>query len=67
VDLRINGQQLTVPETILTIKDLIHHFKLENRTIMVERNQVILRREDHVKTTVLDGDTIELVQFVGGG
>ncbi|MBW3114482.1 MULTISPECIES: sulfur carrier protein ThiS [Bacillaceae] len=67
MELKINGQLVTVPDTIFTIEDLIHHFKLKNRTIMVEQNHTILRREEHEKATVENGDTIELVQFVGGG
>lgn len=67
MELRINGQLVTVPDTIMTIDDLIHHFNLKNRTIMVEQNHTILRKEVHEKATVENGDTIELVQFVGGG
>jgi sulfur carrier protein len=67
VEVRINGQLVTVPDTVTTINDLIHHFKLKNRTIMVEKNHTILRAYEHGKATVENGDTIELVQFVGGG
>ncbi|KPL60027.1 sulfur carrier protein ThiS [Rossellomorea vietnamensis] len=67
MELRINGQLVTVPDTITTIEDLLDHFKLKNRTIMVEQNHTILRKEEHVKSPVENGDSIELVQFVGGG
>jgi sulfur carrier protein len=67
VELRINGQMVTVPDTISTIADLIHYFKLENRVIIVEQNQNILKRDEHEKAELNKGDTIELVQFVGGG
>ncbi|TMU87372.1 sulfur carrier protein ThiS [Bacillus sp. BHET2] len=67
MELRINGQLVTVPDTTLTINDLIYHYKLENRMIIVEQNQTILEKEEHGKTKVKNGDTIELVQFVGGG
>ena len=67
MELRINGQLVTVPDTTLTINDLIYHYKLENRMIIVEQNQTILEKEEHGKTKVQDGDHIEIVQFVGGG
>ncbi|PFG06246.1 sulfur carrier protein ThiS [Bacillus sp. es.034] len=67
MELRINGQPVTVPDTVTTIDDLIHHYKLRNRTIMVEKNHIILRAYEHEEATVENGDTIELVEFVGGG
>ncbi|MGM0854104.1 MAG: sulfur carrier protein ThiS [Bacillota bacterium] len=65
--LRINGQMVTVPESISTVLELIHHFNLENRMIIVEQNQNILEKQEHEITEVKNGDILELVQFVGGG
>ncbi|PFA62179.1 thiamine biosynthesis protein ThiS [Bacillus sp. AFS015802] len=67
MEVKINGQLVTVPDNVMTIDDLVHHFKLKNRTVMVEHNHIILRTNEHEKVTVANGDTIELVQFVGGG
>ncbi|RBP08034.1 sulfur carrier protein ThiS [Rossellomorea aquimaris] len=67
MELRINGQLVTVPESISTVVELIHHFNLENRMIIVEQNQTILEKQEHEITKVKNGDNIELVQFVGGG
>lgn len=35
--------------------------------IAVERNGSIVKRNDYDKTVLQDGDTVEIVQFVGGG
>lgn len=35
--------------------------------IAVERNGSIIKRNDYDKTVLQDGDTVEIVQFVGGG
>ena len=35
--------------------------------IAVERNGSIVKRSDYDKTVLQDGDTVEIVQFVGGG
>ncbi|MFI8574190.1 sulfur carrier protein ThiS [Rossellomorea aquimaris] len=67
MELRINGQLVTVPESITTVLELIHHFNLENRMIIVEQNQTILEKKEHKTTKVKHGDILELVQFVGGG
>ncbi|WRP04721.1 sulfur carrier protein ThiS [Rossellomorea aquimaris] len=67
MELRINGQLVTVPESISTVLELIHHFNLENRMIIVEQNQTILEKKEHEITKVKNGDILELVQFVGGG
>ena len=67
MELRINGQLVTVPESITTVVELIHHFNLENRMIIVEQNQTILEKQEHEITKVKNGDILELVQFVGGG
>ncbi|MGM0865088.1 MAG: sulfur carrier protein ThiS [Bacillota bacterium] len=67
MELRINGQLVTVPESISTVLELIHHFNLENRMIIVEQNQTILEKQEHKITKVENGDILELVQFVGGG
>ncbi|NMH70152.1 sulfur carrier protein ThiS [Bacillus sp. RO3] len=67
MELRLNGQLVTVPETIRTIADLIHHLKSVNRLIIVEQNGIILEKGHHETAEVKNGDTIELVQFVGGG
>ncbi|MCP3740118.1 sulfur carrier protein ThiS [Rossellomorea sp. BNER] len=65
--LRINGEFVTVPSTITTITDLIEHFEINNRVVIVEHNDTILEKQDHSGAKVSDGDIIELVQFVGGG
>jgi sulfur carrier protein len=65
--LRINGEFVTVPSRITTITDLIEHFEINNRVVIVEHNDTILEKQDHSGAKVSDGDIIELVQFVGGG
>jgi len=67
VNLQINGEQVTVPETIKTISDLIDHFNIKNPVFIVEHNENILEKDDHDQTTIQAGDKIEFVQFVGGG
>ncbi|WP_261133604.1 sulfur carrier protein ThiS [Bacillus sp. Marseille-Q3570] len=67
MQLQINGEMVTVPESVQHISDLIEHFKLEKRVLMIEHNESILEKDHHPKTELKDGDKIEIVQFVGGG
>jgi thiamine biosynthesis protein ThiS len=40
---------------------------IDPRTIVVERNGTVLRREQLGTEPLCDGDRLELVRFVGGG
>jgi len=50
-----------------TLLDLLETLGLDPRTVVVELNREIVRRPRLGETEVAEGDTIELVHFVGGG
>ena len=50
-----------------TVFDLVESVGLDPDAIVVEHNAVVLERERYDDTTLTDGDTLELVRFVGGG
>ena len=64
--LTVNGEshRLGAPATAL---DLLEQLGLDPRGVVVELNRRIVRRTDLTATALADGDTIELVHFVGGG
>jgi len=62
----VNGAPRQIPAP-LTLAGLLAHLGLDPRTVVVERNRVIVRRPDLDATPVAEGDVIELVHFVGGG
>jgi sulfur carrier protein len=66
VAVRINGDAREVPGG-LTVGALLAHLGLDPRGVVVERNGVILRRDDLPRAGVEPGDAYELVHFVGGG
>lgn len=51
----------------LTVSELLARLQIDARRVAVERNLVVLKRETFDRTTVADGDEIEIVNFVGGG
>jgi len=67
MNLRINSEDVHIPETITTVTMLVEHFKLKSPFVIVEHNHEIIERDLHAATRIADGDVIELVQFVGGG
>lgn len=66
IEVSINGEPRDVPAG-LTVDLLLAHLDLDPRTVVVEHNRDILRREALAATAVHPGDTLELVHFVGGG
>lgn len=67
MNITVNGDRLTVPDQIRVVKDLLQHFELTDRIVMVELNQEVIDHSAHNTQTILDGDQLQLVQFVGGG
>lgn len=62
----INGAPRQVPVEV-PLSQLLAHLQLDPRTVVVERNGQIVRRDAMDATAVASGDRIELVHFVGGG
>jgi thiamine biosynthesis protein ThiS len=62
----VNGEERRLARE-LSLSDLLAHLELDPRAVVVELNKQIVRRPALDETTVRDGDTIELVHFVGGG
>ena len=67
-DLRIivNGADRQVPAPA-TLADLLDQLSLDPRQVVVELNREIVRRARLAEVTLADGDSVELVHFVGGG
>jgi len=66
IAVRVNGRDREVPSG-LTVHGLLEHLELEPGLVVVERNRAILDRERYDEVEVREGDTLELVHFVGGG
>ncbi len=66
ITVTLNGEARQVPGG-LTVSDLLAHLNLHDRSVVVERNREIIRRDEYAEVAIDAGDTIELVHFVGGG
>jgi thiamine biosynthesis protein ThiS len=66
IRVHLNGEDRDVPAG-LTVRGLLESLELEPRLVVVERNREILSRTRYDEVEVHEGDTLELVHFVGGG
>lgn len=64
--IKLNGDpyELAAP---LTISDLLTRLDIDPRRVAVERNFLVVKRAAYGSTQVVEGDEIEIVNFVGGG
>lgn len=66
IRIRLNGEERSVPAG-LSVAGLLDRVGVDRREVVVERNREILRRDELEAFDVEEGDTLELVHFVGGG
>lgn len=62
----VNGKTLTCGDH-LTVHDLLKEMGLVPETVIVERNAGFVQRSAYQTTIVSEGDSLEFIQFVGGG
>lgn len=62
----VNGAALEVAEGV-SVAALLEQLELDGRKVAVERNEEIVVRSTYRTTTLLPGDRIEIVHFIGGG
>jgi thiamine biosynthesis protein ThiS len=51
----------------LTVAELLAQLDIDARRVAVEHNLVVLKRHAFDATIVREGDSVEIVNFVGGG
>ena len=62
----LNGEERAL-EDGRTVADLLDELRLGGRRVAVELNRDIVPTAEYASRTIREGDTIEIVQFVGGG
>ncbi len=66
IQVRLNGKERDVTAG-QTVRALLESLDLHPSLVVVELNREILARDAYGDVPVKEGDTIELVHFVGGG
>lgn len=64
--IHINGEPKDVPAP-LNLGELVAHLQLAPERLAIELNREVVRRAAWPETEMREGDTIEIVHFVGGG
>jgi sulfur carrier protein len=64
--LTLNGQAREIAIGV-TLSELLASLQLADKLVLVERNGDAVARADFAVTTLIEGDTLEIVRMVGGG
>jgi thiamine biosynthesis protein ThiS len=66
VTIQLNGEAFEVrgPVTISALLDLLD---IDSRSVAVEHNLIVVKRDAYGRITVNDRDQVEIVNLVGGG
>jgi thiamine biosynthesis protein ThiS len=65
MEIQINGESRTVEP--MSLLELLGTLDINPARVAVERNRDIVPKREYETTLLADGDTLEIVQFVGGG
>ena len=63
---QINGQEYTLPKGT-TLLDFLAEKKAPVPAVVVEYNKEVLLKGEYEGIVLQDGDTLEVVQIIGGG
>ncbi|MEG2429045.1 MAG: sulfur carrier protein ThiS [Oscillospiraceae bacterium] len=64
--MKINGELINLKNNI-TITDLLLEKGYNQKRVAIELNGTIIKKSEFDTTTLSDKDTLEIVNFVGGG
>jgi thiamine biosynthesis protein ThiS len=62
----LNGQKKVIPDGI-TVLGLLEHLNIQQQRVAVERNEEIVKKALYAETVIGEGDSLEVVSFMGGG
>ena len=62
----LNGDRHELPRS-MTVAELLAHLDIDGRRVAVEHNEVVIKRARYPEVQVVEGDVVEVVNFVGGG
>ena len=65
MNITTNGEAISIEP--LSVEDYLVSLGIDPRRVAVELNRDILPKTQYQQTVLKDGDTLEIVHFVGGG
>ncbi len=64
--LKVNGDTIEVAKDA-SVRELLEKLGIEPAGVAVEVNLSIVKKSEYVNVRLNEGDTVEIVNFVGGG
>ena len=62
----LNGAPKEISD-VRTLQQLLDHLQIPNGRVACELNLKIIRRALYAETPLQEGDTVEIIQAIGGG
>jgi thiamine biosynthesis protein ThiS len=62
----LNGERYELDEP-LSVAALLARLEIDPRRVAIEHNLTIIKRQTFTDVVIGEGDTLEIVNFVGGG
>ena len=62
----LNGERYELDEPI-SVAGLLARLEIDPRRVAIEHNLEIIKRQTFTDVVIGEGDTLEIVNFVGGG
>ncbi len=66
MNINLNGENKEVHADI-TVRGLLEHLGIQHQRVAVELNESIVKKDTYESTAIKDGDSLEVVSFMGGG
>ena len=66
IRVRVNGEMEELNQSF-TVLELLSQFQIKSDSVVLELNRQILEKGRYSSTYLRDGDSLEIVHFVGGG
>jgi len=66
MQITVNGEKQETSDQ-MTVAQLLEKLDIDPEAVVIERNLDILSLEDHAKTVLEEGDSIEIIRMVDGG
>jgi len=66
VTITLNGERFEL-DSPMTVAALLAQLDIDPRRVAVEHNLNIIKRQTYPDILIDEGDTVEIVNFVGGG
>ena len=62
----LNGERYELEQPV-SVTALLESLDIDPRRVAIEHNRIILKRHRFPEVVIGEGDTVEIVNFVGGG